>query len=330
MSNTVSKNSSIVVTGAAGFIGSCLVSYLNSKGFDNLILVDEFERNDKLNNLVQKKFAHQIERDLFFEWLEATKPAIDFIFHIGARTDTTEFDYAVHQRLNLEYSQEVWNYTVLHQVPLVYASSAATYGSGALGYNDDHSIVNTLEPLNPYGVSKNEFDKWALRQHSRPPFWAGLKFFNVYGPNEYHKGRMASVIFHAFNQVKQNGYVNLFRSHRPGYKDGEQMRDFVYVKDILHICYWLMEHQPDSAIYNAGTGKARSFYDLALATFAGMGIPPDIRFIDMPEDIRDKYQYFTEANMAKLKRAGYTNAFYSLEEGIDDYVKNYLLTGNYY
>lgn len=330
MSNTVSKNSSIVVTGAAGFIGSCLVSYLNSKGFDNLILVDEFERNDKLNNLVQKKFAHQIERDLFFEWLEATKPAIDFIFHIGARTDTTEFDYAVHQRLNLEYSQEVWNYTVLHQVPLVYASSAATYGSGALGYNDDHSIVNTLEPLNPYGVSKNEFDKWALRQHSRPPFWAGLKFFNVYGPNEYHKGRMASVIFHAFNQVKQNGYVNLFRSHRPGYKDGEQMRDFVYVKDILHICYWLMEHQPDSAIYNAGTGKARSFYDLALATFAGMGIPPDIRFIDMPEDIRDKYQYFTEANMAKLKTAGYTNAFYSLEEGIDDYVKNYLLTGNYY
>ncbi|HTN05808.1 ADP-glyceromanno-heptose 6-epimerase [Agriterribacter sp.] len=330
MSSTDSKSNSIVITGAAGFIGSCLVSFLNSKGFDNLILVDEFERSDKLNNLHNKKYSHKIERDLFFEWLEETKPVIDFIFHLGARTDTTEFDYAVHQRLNFEYSQDVWNYAMLHQIPLVYASSAATYGCGELGYNDDHSIVHALEPLNPYGVSKNELDKWVLRQHSAPPFWAGLKFFNVYGPNEYHKGRMASVIFHAFNQVKQNGYVNLFKSHRPDYKDGEQLRDFVYVKDILHICYWLMAHRPASAIYNAGTGKARSFYDLALATFAGMGIPPDIRFIDMPEDIRDKYQYFTEANMTKLKTAGYTNAFYTLEAGIDDYVKHYLIKGNYY
>lgn len=327
---TVPKNSSIVITGAAGFIGSCLVSFLNSKGFDQLILVDEFERNDRLNNLKHKKYTCKIERDLFFQWLEETKTAVDFIFHLGARTDTTEFDYAVHQRLNVRYSQDIWNYAALHHIPLVYASSAATYGSGTSGYTDDHAIINRLEPLNPYGVSKNEFDKWALQQHSRPPFWAGLKFFNVYGPNEYHKGRMASVIFHSFNQIRLNGYVNLFRSHRPDYKDGEQLRDFVYVKDILHICYWLMERQPASAIYNAGTGKARSFYDLALATFAGMGIPPDIRFIDMPEDIRDKYQYFTEANMTKLKTAGYTHAFYGLEEGIDDYVKNYLITGNYY
>jgi ADP-L-glycero-D-manno-heptose 6-epimerase len=327
---TLSKNSSIVVTGAAGFIGSCLVSFLNSKGFDKLILVDEFERNDKLNNLNHKKYAGKIERDLFFNWLEETKPEVNFIFHLGARTDTTEFDYTVHQRLNFEYSQDVWNYAVLHRIPLIYASSAATYGSGASGYSDDHAIINRLEPLNPYGVSKNEFDKWVLQQHSQPPFWAGLKFFNVYGPNEYHKGRMASVIFHSFNQIRQNGYVNLFRSHRSDYKDGEQLRDFVYVKDILHICYWLMEQQPASAIYNAGTGKARSFYDLALATFAGMGISPDIRFIDMPGDIRGKYQYFTEADMTKLKAAGYTNSFYSLEKGVDDYVKNYLITGNYY
>lgn len=330
MSHIVSKSNSIVITGAAGFIGSCLVSFLNRRGFENLILVDEFERNDKLNNLRNKKYAHKIERDLFFEWLHQSSPGIDFVFHLGARTDTTEFDYAVHQRLNVEYSQDIWNYCVLHSIPVVYASSAATYGSGALGYKDDHNIVNQLEPLNPYGISKNEFDKWVLRQHSEPPFWAGLKFFNVYGPNEYHKGRMASVVFHAFNQVKQKGYVNLFKSHRADYKDGEQLRDFVYVKDVLHICYWLMEKQPGSALYNLGTGKARSFYDLAFATFAAMGISPDIRFIDMPEDIRDKYQYFTEANMHKLRHAGYTGDFHSLEKGIDDYVKNYLITGNYY
>jgi ADP-L-glycero-D-manno-heptose 6-epimerase len=201
MSHIVSKSNSIVITGAAGFIGSCLVSFLNGRGFENLILVDEFERNDKLNNLRNKKYAHKIERDLFFEWLHQNKPGIDFVFHLGARTDTTEFDYAVHQRLNVEYSQDIWNYCVLHSIPVVYASSAATYGSGALGYNDDHNIVNQLEPLNPYGISKNEFDKWVLRQHSEPPFWCGLKFFNVYGPNEYHKGRMASLVFHAFNQI---------------------------------------------------------------------------------------------------------------------------------
>lgn len=319
-----------MVTGAAGFIGSCLVGLLNSRGYENLILVDDFSRADKAPNLEGKIWKAQIERSVFFDWLKAHKPAVKFVFHIGARTDTTEFDYAVHQRLNVAYSQEIWQYCTAHIIPLVYASSAATYGDGTLGYNDDHQLPFSLQPLNPYGVSKNEFDKWALQQTAAPPFWAGLKFFNVYGPNEYHKGRMASVIWHAFNQVKKDGLVKLFKSHRPDFKDGQQLRDFVYVKDVLQVCYWLMESKPLPGLYNLGTGKARAFEDLVKATFAGLGKPANISFIDMPEDIRDKYQYFTEANMKKLREAGYRQPFYSLEEGVDDYVRNYLAAGRYY
>jgi ADP-L-glycero-D-manno-heptose 6-epimerase len=329
----MTKSSSIVVTGAAGFIGSCVTGFLNEKGFENLILVDEFNRLDKVNNLKEKKFAFQVERDDFFDWLGLKKPQISFIFHLGARTDTTEFDYAVHERLNLEYSQRIWDYCMIKQIPLVYASSAATYGSGDLGYNDDHQLPFQLKPLNAYGISKNEFDKWAILQHSHPPFWVGLKFFNVYGPNEYHKGRMASVIWHAFNQIKNNGTVKLFKSHRPDFKDGQQLRDFIYVKDILKVCYWLMqnfEKKPANGLYNLGTGKARTFEDLVRATFSGTGEPVKIHYIDMPEDIRDKYQYFTEARMEKLNAVGYTEPFYSLEEGVTDYVKNYLSNKNYY
>jgi ADP-L-glycero-D-manno-heptose 6-epimerase len=329
----MTPSSTLVITGAAGFIGSCLTGYLNEKGFDQLILVDEFNRLDKVNNLQEKKCIHRVERDDFFRWLELKKPHIDFVFHLGARTDTTEFDYAVHNRLNFEYSQLIWDYCMMNQVPLVYASSAATYGSGELGYSDDHALPFLLEPLNAYGISKNEFDKWAIRQNSHPPFWAGLKFFNVYGPNEYHKGRMASVIWHAVNQIRQNGTVKLFKSHRPDFQDGQQLRDFIYVKDILKVCYWLMENFekiPENGLFNLGTGKARTFEDLVRATFSGLGLPPQILYIDMPEDIRDKYQYFTEARMDKLKNAGYKAAFYSLEKGISDYVKNYLSTLNYY
>jgi ADP-L-glycero-D-manno-heptose 6-epimerase len=329
----MNQSSNIVVTGAAGFIGSCFTGFLNEKGFNQLILVDEFGRLDKVNNLSGKKFTHRIERDDFFQWLEMNKPEIGFVFHLGARTDTTEFDYAVHERLNLEYSQRIWDYCMIKQIPLVYASSAATYGSGALGYEDDHELPFRLEPLNAYGISKNEFDKWAIRQRSRPPFWAGLKFFNVYGPNEYHKGRMASVIWHAFQQIKQNGSVKLFKSHRPDFKDGQQLRDFIYVKDILKVCFWLMENFEkikNSGLYNLGTGVARSFEDLVRATFLGTGEPAKILYIDMPEDIRDKYQYFTEARMEKLITAGYTEPFYSLEAGVLDYVKKYLSSNNYY
>ncbi len=324
------KDSKIVVTGAAGFIGSCMVGYLNQQGYENLVMVDLFGRADRSANLEGKKAAEIVARDLFEEWLTLHHGEVAFIIHLGARTDTTEFDYSIHQRLNFDYSCMIWNLAARHHIPLLYASSAATYGSGEYGYSDGHELPEKLQPLNPYGVSKNEFDKWVLQQELVPPFWAGLKFFNVYGPNEYHKARMASVIFHAFQQMKKNGFVNLFRSHKPAYKDGEQLRDFIYVKDLVAVCYWLMQHRPASAIYNLGTGKARSFYDLAAATFNGAGQPVDIRFIDMPEDIREKYQYFTEADMNKLKNAGYTQPFHSLEEGINDYVKNYLLTGRYY
>lgn len=324
------KNSTIVVTGAAGFIGSCMASYLNQQGFENLILVDEFGDGEKELNLLHKKFIVRVEREDFFDWVQREKPEVGFVFHLGARTDTTEFDYSVHQHLNVEYSQKIWNYCTMNNIPLVYASSAATYGEGELGYNDSHEIIEQLHPLNPYGISKNEFDKWVLHQEAHPPFWAGLKFFNVYGPNEYHKARMASVIFHSFNQIKQNGKVKLFRSHKAGYEDGEQLRDFVYVKDVIEVCYWLMENKPASAIYNLGTGTARSFNDLVKATFSGLDMPPNIEFIDMPEDIRDKYQYFTEAAMDKLKAAGYNKEFYSLEKGVDDYVRNYLAKNIFY
>ena len=324
------KNSTIVVTGAAGFIGSCMVSYLNQQGFENLILVDEFDDDEKELNLLHKKFLVRVEREDFFDWAQREKPPIAFVFHLGARTDTTEFDYSIHQHLNVEYSQKIWNFCTQHNIPLVYASSAATYGEGELGYDDSHDVVEQLQPLNPYGISKNEFDKWMLHQHAHPPFWAGLKFFNVYGPNEYHKARMASVIFHSFNQVKQQGKVKLFRSHKDGYEDGEQLRDFIYVKDVISVCYWLMENKPVSAIYNLGTGHARSFNDLVKATFAGLDMEPVIEYIDMPADLRGKYQYFTEANMDKLKAAGYTREFYSLEKGVDDYVRNYLVKNSFY
>lgn len=338
------KNSVIIVTGAYGFIGSCLVSYLNKEGYENLVLVDEFDDEEKELNLHEKKYFARIERVNFFEWINKENIRVDFVFHLGARTDTTEFDYSIHQKLNLEYSQQMWNYCTENNVPLVYASSAATYGDGQLGYSDeDDELSYQLQPLNPYGISKNEFDKWALQQaHNenthQPPFWAGLKFFNVYGPNEYHKARMASVIFHSFNQIQQHGKVKLFRSHKEGFKDGEQLRDFVYVKDVVAVCFWLMNNivvsrQPPnlkSGLYNLGTGTARSFDDLVKATFAGLDRQPVIEYIDMPEDIRDKYQYFTEATMNKLKRAGYTKEFYSLEQGVDDYVRHYLSGKNFY
>ena len=326
----INSNSTIIITGAAGFIGSCMVSYLNRQGFEKLILVDEFDDEEKELNLLHKKYIVRVEREDFFGWVQREKPAVDFVFHLGARTDTTEFDYSVHQRLNVEYSQKMWNYCAMHNIPLVYASSAATYGEGELGYDDSHDIIEQLQPLNPYGISKNEFDKWVLHQDCHPPFWAGLKFFNVYGPNEYHKARMASVIFHSYNQIKKNGTVKLFRSHKEGYEDGEQLRDFIYVKDVIAVCYWLMEHQPASAIYNLGTGQARSFNDLVKSTFAGLDMQPSIEYIDMPADIRDKYQYFTEANMDKLRKAGYKDEFYSLEKGVGDYVRNYLAKNEFY
>ena len=324
------ENDVIVVTGAAGFIGSYLVGYLNHLGYEKLILVDDFSVDAKSANLANKKFLHKIHREQFFDWKLSHPGQIKYVFHLGARTDTTEMNYAVHKKWNLDYSKRIWELCTENKIPLVYASSAATYGNGEHGYVDDHEIITKLHPLNPYGVSKNEFDIWALQQKNTPPFWAGLKFFNVFGPNEYHKGRMASVIFHAYNQIKEKGEVKLFRSHNPDYKDGEQIRDFIYVKDVVQICVWLMQNQPASGLYNTGTGKARTFKDLVKAIFHTLNLPENIVYIDTPIDIRDKYQYFTEADMTKLHKTGYDVPFYSLEDGVKEYVTEYLSQGKYY
>jgi len=319
----------IVVTGAAGFIGSALVGELLRQGWQDIVAVDDFSRPDKAPNLEGKTLSAKVDRKEFHDWLDANQQLVQFIFHLGARTDTTEFDTAIFDELNLHYSQEVWKRCVKYGIPLVYASSAATYGAGEHGYDDDHDLIAKLKPLNPYGESKNDFDRWALAQAEKPYYWAGLKFFNVYGPNEYHKGRMASVVLHAFRQIRDTGGMKLFRSHRPDYKDGEQLRDFVYVKDVCDVCLFLMEHRKHSGIYNLGSGKARTFLDLARAVFAALGKDEKIEFIDTPADIRDKYQYYTEANMAKLKGIGYDKPFTSLEEGVGDYVTNYLIPGSY-
>lgn len=320
----------IVVTGAAGFIGSCLVGYLNENGFNDIIAVDDFSKTEKDGNLKGKTLISKIGRKDFIKYLKDFGQEIDFIFHIGARTDTTEFNKEIFDELNVNYSKDLWHFCVENNVPLVYASSAATYGLGEFGYKDDHSIIPSLKPLNPYGDSKNDFDKWVLTQDKFPPFWAGLKFFNVYGPNEFHKGRMASVIFHAFNQIGATGAMKLFRSHNPEYTDGGQLRDFVYVKDVISVCYFLMTQRPESGIYNLGSGKARTFLDLAKNTFKAMDKQEDISFIDTPIDIRDKYQYFTEADMSKLIGQGYSKPFHTLEEGVNDYVTNYLIPNKFY
>ncbi len=257
----------IIVTGAAGFIGSCLVSRLNADNFNDIIVVDNFSIAKKENNLHGKKIKRYVDRNDFFDWLAENYEEVEFIFHLGARTDTTEINKAVFDLLNLNYSKKIWEACCEYQIPLVYASSAATYGAGKLGYDDDEATLPLLNPLNPYGESKHDFDKWVLEQTAKPFFWAGLKFFNVYGPNEYHKGRMASVIYHAFNQINDNGRLKLFRSHHPDFKDGEQMRDFVYVKDVVEVCYFLMHLRQHSGIYNLGSGRARTFMDLAFNTF---------------------------------------------------------------
>ncbi|MBK5279480.1 MAG: ADP-glyceromanno-heptose 6-epimerase [Bacteroidia bacterium] len=314
----------IVVTGAAGFIGSCLVKKLNSENFNAIIAVDKFDQLAKNKNLEGAKIQEKVDRDLFMLWLDKNFELVESIFHIGARTDTSEMDVTLFDRLNTQYSKDIWLRCIQFQIPFVYASSAATYGLGEIGYDDNEATIPQLKPLNPYGQSKQDFDVWALAQTEKPFFWAGLKFFNVYGPNEYHKGRMASVIWHAYSQITSTNKMKLFRSHNPEYKDGEQLRDFVYVKDILDVCFFLLHHRKNSGIFNLGSGKARTFIDLTKAVFKALDKKVIIEFIDTPIDIRDKYQYFTEANMVKLKSIGYTKPFHSLEEGATDYVQNYL------
>lgn len=321
----------IVVTGVAGFIASALLSRLNQDGYIDLVLVDDFlggsdhkyhENSGK--NYIGKQYLTCIDRTIFPEWLRSNQNQVQFVFHLGARTDTAEQNWEVLRNLNLEYSKTVWRLCTEFQIPLVYASSAATYGGGENGYIDSHDCIGSLQPLNPYGISKNDFDKWVLTQNDTPFFWAGLKFFNVYGPNEYHKGRMASVIFHAYRQIKEMGRLKLFKSHREGIADGEQKRDFVYVIDVVDVCVFLMHHRKNSGIYNLGSGAARSFNDLAGAVFKALKLPVSIDYIDTPMDIRDAYQYYTCADMTKLKSIGFHQQFHSLESGVEDYVMHYL------
>lgn len=314
----------IVITGAAGFIGSYLTGKLNQAGYNDLILVDRFDDPSKDFNLLNKKYRKFIDREKFFKWLIKNATDVDFIFHMGARTDTLGQEPELYQQLNLIYSQRLWNICSEIQVPMLYASSAATYGNGEVGFSDAHDNVSSLRPLNLYGWSKHDFDVWALKQMRTPPFWTGLKFFNVYGPNEYHKGRMASVVLHAFNTIKNSGKMKLFRSHHRDYRDGEQSRDFIYVDDIAEVMLFFMNNQKYPGIYNVGTGKARSFLDLTSAVFNSLEMQPNISFIDTPVDLRGRYQYFTEAEIEKLREIGYTNDFTSLEEGVDIYVGKYL------
>lgn len=319
----------IVITGAAGFIGSVLTSQLNKLGNENLILVDHFGHPAKEKNLAGKKFLERIERDHFFEWAQKHNDHIEVVFHLGARTDTTEFDTSVFDRLNVAYSISLFSFCTRYQIPLLYASSAATYGGGEKGYSDDPALIPFLKPLNPYGWSKQEFDRWVMQREEKPPHWYGFKFFNVYGPNEYHKGRMASVVFHAFNQISKTGRVKLFKSHRPEYADGMQLRDFVYVLDVVQLMLNFWQNLPESGIYNAGTGKAEPFLHLAEAVFEALSMEPSIDFIDTPADIRDKYQYFTEADMRKACATGLCPQFRSLREGVKEYVRQYLAKGLY-
>ena len=315
----------IVVTGAAGFIGSNLITGLNQSGYKDLLLVDDFSRPDRERNYCDKQFSALLDRREFSSWIREHYRQVQMVIHLGARTDTTEFSWEVFLELNLDYSKDVFRLCVEYGLPLIYASSAATYGLGEHGFADSHELVPDLQPLNPYGRSKNDFDHWVLEQERKPFFWAGLKFFNVYGPNEYHKGRMASVVYHAFHQIRKTGGMKLFRSHHPDFGDGEQARDFIYVKDVVDVILFMMEKRPESGLYNLGTGLASTFGDLVKYTFEALDKIPDISFIDTPADIRDKYQYFTEADMGKLRRVGYDKPFTSLEEGVMDYTRNYLI-----
>jgi len=319
----------IVVTGAEGFIGSSLVARLNKDNFNDLILVDDFGALEgRAQNLDNKIYTAKVERRDFQTWFKANSHHVQFVFHIGARTDTTDPDEKIFKELNLDFSIALYEECCNEGVPFVYASSAATYGDGRFGY-DDQCDLNILNPLNPYARSKHDFDKYVLANERKPSFWAGLKFFNVYGPNEYHKGRMASVILHSYYQIRETGKVKLFKSHKPEYKNGEQMRDFIYVKDLCDVCMFTLHHRENSGIYNLGSGKARTWNDLAISLFKVMKLPVNIEYIDIPRDIQESYQYYTEAKMAKLRKIGYSREFTSLEDGVANYVENYLQDNQY-
>jgi len=322
----------IIVTGAAGFIGSNLVAGLNGSGRKDIVVVDWLGSDQRWKNLAKHSFEDFIFPDDFGAFLQNASGKVEAIFHLGAISATTATDGDEIIRKNLKPSMDVWRWCTRERVPLFYASSAATYGDGSLGF-DDTNPIDELRPLNLYGWSKHTFDTWALAQTSlgkAPPRWAGFKFFNVYGPNEYHKDDMMSIIAKNFARISAGEKISLFKSHRPDYRDGEQLRDFVYVKDCCSVMLWFLTKATESGIFNVGSGAARSFYDLMQATGAAAGKQAQIEFVPMPEKIRDKYQYFTQASMDKIRAAGYDGQFHSLEAGVADYVANYLAKSDPY
>ncbi len=320
----------IIVTGAVGFIGSCLISKLNQVGLKNIVAVDNFDNPYKNRNLVGKVISRQIERDNFFQWVKKNSGDIDFFFHLGARTNTLETSAEIFDKLNLKYSKEVWRFCSKAGIPLLYASSAATYGDWKFGYKENLETTRKLTPLNPYAEAKHQFDLWAFEQDEKPPVWTGLKFFNVYGPNEYHKGKMASMVYQAYQQIKNTGTVKLFKSYRENFDDGTQKRDFIYVKDIVDLCIELMDSPQSNKLLNAGTGKAKDFNYLVRCVFKALHKPENILYIDMPLEIRGKYQYCTEADTTKCTNRGILTTPQNLDLAIDEYVKQYLEGTNYY
>lgn len=313
---------SIVVTGGAGFIGSCIVAKLNEMGMEDIYIVDNVNTSEKWMNLRNKKYIRYYHKDEFLEQLPKLE-GITAIIHMGACSATTELDFDYLYKNNYLYTIELWKYCTEKQISFLYASSAATYGGGELGF-DDKMDIKDLMPLNRYGYSKQIFDLWAEKQTDRPKQAIGMKFFNVYGPNEYAKGRMASVIFHGYRQVLENHCIKLFKSYKEGYEDGGQLRDFVYVKDICDVIAYFLENPQINGLFNLGTGHAESFRTLGESVFMALGLEPNIEYIEMPVDLREKYQYFTQADMKKLYDTGYQKKFMDLRTGAIDYVQNYL------
>jgi ADP-L-glycero-D-manno-heptose 6-epimerase len=319
----------IVITGGAGFIGSALAAQLNARGVDDILIVDLLGTNERWKNLRKLRFVDYMEADDFAQALDSDQIEwdVEAILHLGACSDTTETDAAYLVRNNYEYSKMLAQWAVERQVRFIYASSAATYGDGAAGFSDTEPI-EPLVPLNMYGYSKQLFDLWAKRTGVAEQI-AGLKYFNVFGPNEYHKGEMRSFVLKAFEQINAAGKVRLFKSHRPDYADGMQLRDFLYIRDAVDMTLFFLENPNVNGIFNVGTGQARSWLDLANAVFAAMGKTPNIEFIPMPEKLRDKYQYFTQADVSKLRHVGYHKNPTDLESAVADYVQNYLMKDEY-
>lgn len=315
----------LVVTGGAGFIGSCLLKALNQRGYEDILVIDNIANTGKWKNLRNKKYRTYINKRDFIDRLD--KLDVGGIVHLGACSSTTETDFDYLWKNNFEYTKILWNYCTDHQIPFIYASSAATYGDGKRGF-DDKIDIDVLRPLNGYGYSKQVFDQWVEHQASEyPRQYVGLKFFNVYGPNEYWKGPMASMVYHGFRQIKESGEIRLFKSYNSKYEDGEQLRDFVYVKDVCDVILWFLCHGNVSGLFNVGTGRAQSFRDLAEAIFGALHMEPNIHYIEMPVSLKDKYQYYTRADITKLRDAGYNREFRNIEHGVIDYVQTYLDKG---